>query len=946
MIEFNRIAKKWQDRWEKAKLFEANPDNRKKFFVNFPYPYINAYQHIGHMFTLMRVEAFARFKRLKGFNVLFPQGWHATGSPIVNASKRVKAKEEKQIKIMKDMGFSDNEIKKFEKPEYWIEFFAPEFEKDYRSVGMSVDWRRKFHTTSLNPHYDKFIKWQFRKLKEKGYVIKGKFPVVWDPVDGCAVGDHARIEGEGETAQEFCLFKFKLDDGRNIITATLRPDTVMGITNVYVDPDETYKEIEVKNERWIVGEPMINKLKLQEFEVKEIGDVDGSSLINQKVETCVKTKILVLPATFLDSKYGTGIVHSVPSDSADDLIALQNLQEDKKLINKYNLNAEEVRSIKPIAVFDTPEIGDNPAQYFLDKYKVKSQNDRNKLDKIKKELYKLTFNKSTLNKKYKQGFSRDLSGKLVKDSQELIKKELKENGAIETFYELTGKVVSRSLTECVVKIVDNQWFMNYADEDWKKQTHKCLKNLKLYPEKSRQQFEYVIDWLHEWACTREEGLGTKLPWDEKWLIESLSDSTIYMAYYTIAHLITKIPIEKVDDEFFDYVLLGEGKKPKIPEICTMRKNFDYYYPVDFRNSGKDLIQNHLTFFMFNHVALFPEDKWPKGIGVNGWVNVDGQKMSKSLGNMIPVREIVEKYSADAARITILNGGEEMDDPNWDSEFAKSIGSKLNGLYEFCTKNYGKFKRTEKRPIDIWFESELNKIIKNSEEAMELTLFRTAIQHIYFNMQKTLKHYMKRSNDDPRKDLMDEFIEAQLIMLTSFCPHICEEIWEAIGKKGFISEADWPKFDLKKINEEASASEEGISTLIADIRKVMELIKIDKPKNIKLIISPKWKYDFFSLIKGEIENTRNVGELIKKCMANNELKKYGKDISKIIPSIIKDPSKMPKVILSQKKEMEGLKNSISDIKDKFNSEVALSVAEESNEQKAKIASPGKPTILIE
>ncbi|MCK4799225.1 MAG: class I tRNA ligase family protein, partial [Spirochaetes bacterium] len=269
MVDLSKVHVKWQKKWDEAKLFESNPNDKNKYFVTFPYPYINGLSHIGHLYTIMRVEALARYKRLNGFNVLFPQGWHATGSPIVNAAKRVKSKEEKQIKIMKDMGFSDDEIQNFEKPEYWIEYFAPQFEGDYRSMGLSIDWRRNFHTTSLNPYYDKFIQWQFRTLKEKGYVIKGKFPVVWDPVEGCAVGDHARVEGEGETPQEFCLFKFKLSDGRNIITATLRPDTVMGITNVYVNPDEIYIEINVKkesgSESWIVGKPMIEKLLMQEF---------------------------------------------------------------------------------------------------------------------------------------------------------------------------------------------------------------------------------------------------------------------------------------------------------------------------------------------------------------------------------------------------------------------------------------------------------------------------------------------------------------------------------------------------------------------------------------------------------------------------------------------------------------------------------------------------------
>jgi leucyl-tRNA synthetase len=188
-MDSKEIEKKWQQQWEEAKLFEANPDPaKKKYFVTFPYPYMNGYMHIGHSYTLMRVEAMARFKRMQGYNVLFPQGWHCTGSPITSAAQRIAEGEEKQIKIMKDMGFSDAEIKKFAKPEHWAEFFPNEAKKDMKRFGISIDFRREFITTSLNPHYDRFIRWQFNKLKARGYVVKGRHPVVWCPKEGKPIG--------------------------------------------------------------------------------------------------------------------------------------------------------------------------------------------------------------------------------------------------------------------------------------------------------------------------------------------------------------------------------------------------------------------------------------------------------------------------------------------------------------------------------------------------------------------------------------------------------------------------------------------------------------------------------------------------------------------------------------------------------------------------------------
>ncbi|MBI1970385.1 leucine--tRNA ligase, partial [Candidatus Woesearchaeota archaeon] len=647
MAFLHQIQQKWQKKWQDGSVFQANanPYKKKKFFLTFPYPYVNGLPHVGHLFTIMRVEAFARYKKLQGYNVLFPQGWHATGSPIVDAAQRVREQEEKQLKILKDCGISDKDIKKFANPEYWIEYFPPEYKKDLQSLGLAIDWRREFHTTELNPHYDKFIRWQFSILKEKGYVKKGKFPVVWDPKNNCPVPDHSRVEGEGEIPQEFLLVKHKMDNGVYLVTATLRPDTILGVTNLYVHPDITYVRAKVSSagnsgkklgtsEEWILSRNVAMALKEQDKHVQILEEVHGSSLIGAKVLEFSGSKVLVLPAFFVEEQFGTGLVHSVPSDSADDLIALDDLKKDTALCEKYKLDVNMVRGIEPIPVLDVPGFGKVPARDALTQFNVKSQHDREKLDKAKEVLYKKAFYEGKLNALYKKGFSKDYSGQPVQSAKDSIKQEILSSEFGDVYYQLTGRVVSRSMTECIIKIVEDQWFIDYGDEHWKKLAHDALNNLVLYPEKARSQFTYVIDWLHQWACTRETGLGTRLPWDEKWLIESLSDSTIYMAFYTVTHLLKKIDASSINNALFDYLFLDKDwNAPALNNIDKaladeMKREFEYWYPVDFRNSGKDLIQNHLTFYLFNHTAIFHKNKWPKGIGVNGWVTVDGKKMSK------------------------------------------------------------------------------------------------------------------------------------------------------------------------------------------------------------------------------------------------------------------------------------------------------------------------------
>ncbi len=929
---------KWQERWTKAKLFEAVPDDRQKFFCTFPYPYVNGLPHVGHLFTMMRVETFARYQRLRGKNVLFPQGWHATGVPIAAAANRVKEKDEKQISILKGFGVSDEEMSNFEDPEYFIKYFAPRYKSDVQKIGMSIDWRREFHTTSLNPQYDRFIRWQFLTLKDKGYVKTGEHPVVWCPKDNCALGDHDRAVGEGETPQEFLLMKHRLKDGRFLVSATLRPDTTLGITNVYVHPETEYSEISIKGETWIVGKQMIPGLEGQGHELEQIGTVKGLDLIGQTTEEFGDRSVPVLPATFIDPNVGTGLVHSVPAESADDLIALQDLQKDSAYAEKYGLDPKMVSEIKPIEILVTPGVGGNPAQYFLDKYSVNNQNERKKLDEIRKELYKRSFYNAEFGLKYKELFGKDLVGLKVQDAMEYVTNFLVEAGWAIKYYELTGKVVCRCQTPAVVKIVSDQWFLDYADIDWKENVREVLGQMTLYPERVRAQFEHVIGWLKQWACAREHGLGTRLPWDERWIIESLSDSTIYMSYYTISHMIENVDPDILTKEFFDYVFLGKGNKPDVENVDEMRKEFLYWYPLDFRNSGKDLVQNHLTFMLFNHCALFPKEHWPRSIGVNGWVTVNGQKMSKSLGNVIPLRELLTEFGADASRITILNGGEGLDDPNWDSNFARGMFTKLEQILRQA--NEVKQMKGVPTKVDAWFESRTNYLTKAITDAMELTNFRTAIQLSFFEYGQMLKWYLVRTNNKPNPELFRKSFESQLIMIAPFVPHVCEEAWEALGNEGFISSAKWPKVDDSKIKPELEYAEQMIQQTAENLRKAIE--RQGKPKRVRLFIAADWKRKAYKIFSVVARDTRNPGEIMKAMTAEPELKAHGDELARLIKFLSK--MAVPEHVPSESQEKEWLESGKEYLEEVSGAPVEISESEES--ERGKKGLPGRPATDFE
>jgi leucyl-tRNA synthetase len=190
----------------------------------------------------------------------------------------------------------------------------------------------------------------------------------------------------------------------------------------------------------------------------------------------------------------------------------------------------------------------------------------------------------------------------------------------------------------------------------------------------RNSFEAVLDWLNQWACARSYGLGSKLPWDPQFLVESLSDSTIYMSYYTVCNLLHSdkwgstpgplgITADQMTDEVWEYVL-GSGAQPtSLPaeKLGQLKYNFQYFYPLDVRSSGKDLIPNHLTFWIYIHAALFPEEHWPRAVRANGHLMLNGKKMSKSTGNFLTMGDATKKYGADATRLTLADAGDEITD---------------------------------------------------------------------------------------------------------------------------------------------------------------------------------------------------------------------------------------------------------------------------------------------
>jgi len=948
------IEEKWQERWRAARLFEADPEPGKpKFMVTFPFPYVNSRPHLGGAFTVLRVDLAARFKRMQGYNVLFPQGWHATGGPIVASALRLRQGDPKIVRILREQGVPEDEIEKFKDPEYWVRYFTREWRRDLERYGLSIDWRREFYTTYLNPSFSKFVEWQYLRLRDKGLVGKGSHPVVWCPREQKVVGDHDRPdEYAGISPVEAYIIKFRTRDGVVLPVLTFRPETVFGVTNLWVHPEATYVLAEVDGEEWIIGEYGAREIADQGHRVVIKGRIKGAELIGKMVENPAnRMSVIVLPASFVDPELGTGIVMSVPAHAPFDYVALMDLKRNPQVLARYGVDPRVVERIEPVKLISVPGVEGLLVEEEVRRRGIRSQEEREKLEAATREVY---------SREYYEGVMLEVTGRFagmpVKVAKDMVVEWLaREDNALK-IYTLPRPVYCRCGARTHVKIVRDQWFILYSRRDWKEKARKALSRMRIYPETVRKDFERTIEELRDWAFTHKGELGTRLPWDPEWVIESLSDSTIYMAYYTIAKYTEHseeygFKPENLTPEVFDYIFLGIGDPEEVSRrsgmprevLEAMRREFEYWYPLDLRISGKDLIPNHLTFMIFHHAAIFPEDKWPRGIGVNGWILVMGEKMSKAKGNFVTLRQAIEWWGADATRWAEVMAGADagLDDANFEPAVADSAVELLLDWIDFVRANWGRSARSEERWIDRWFESRLNSTIKRVTMLMEETNFKSALVEGYYKLQEDWKWYLKRADGEPRSDILRRFIEVQTLLIAPFAPHTAEEAWEAMGREGFASVAPWPEPDEEKIDEAVERAEDVVIHTLEDAREIKKFVR--EPKKLIVTVAAEWKYRALEAVARERMAGKPLREAVKAVFTVEGVDKG--EAARLVQAIMRNPEVLAR-FAPRSLELGALRDAASLYSRELQVEVVVETEEEGVSPRKSQALPGKPALYYE
>ncbi|MFA6869811.1 MAG: leucine--tRNA ligase [Methanomethylophilus sp.] len=964
--DYTEMEKKWQKAWTDQKLNEAEPDSRPKFMLIFAYPGLTGYLHVGHLRGYTYADAIGRYKRMTGYNVLFPVGTHATGNGAISLYNKIHAQDPKTIDYLKRNGCTDAELAGLTSPMAVVKFFNGVYVNEYwKRFGFLADWRR--FTCTLFPDYAKFIEWQFRQLKAANLLIQKPYYAPFCPNCGPVAVDPSETDlskgGNAET-QEYTLLKFWCEEQQlYLVAATLRPETVFGQVCFWARPDLEYVKIRKGKEIWVVSPQAAEKLELQMDGVTTVGKVKGDEMIGWQCRAPMLHKLIpVFPAAFVDPDVGTGLVTSVPSDAPDDWDSLEKVKQNPVLRVKYGLSQKLIDSVKPVSIISIEGYGEFPAQTIIEKMKIADVEDPTKVRELMEEAKKQVYKDG-----YHMGRMKDTCGAFaglrVEEAKDKMKQAMLDSGEAELFRDLTEEVVCRCGRRVHIKRIDDQWFIDYGNADLTARTKEHCKDMQIFPQEYYDNVGGVLDWFRERACVRlGNWLGTKFPFDPKWTIEAISDSTLYPLYYTISLYANegRIKPEQMKPEFFDYVVLEKGTAAAVAAatgidtalLDKIKADVHYWYPLDINLGGKEHMTVHFPVFLMNHRAILPDSVQPRGIIVNWYVTGKNKdKISKSKGGAQPIPGAAAKYGVDSMRLYYAHVASMFVDVEWDEDIVFMYRQKLERIMTVVEDLIAAETDVPAGDIDAWLLSRFNTHLAEIRTAMEKYDLRQMATVVYYDMTNDIRWYGRRGGKD--KKTIREALRIWINTMMPITPHVAEELWHEAGFEGLVAAAQLPVADSRVQSAAAEYGEDLVQEVIGDVNTIRKIAKTETKKAV-IYTSPAWKVDVLKMaLADQTAGKLSIPALTKECMANLELRKNGKATAEFAKKTAVDvmragaAARQPVADLN---ETALLQSACGFIASELGMEIAVYSADDTAkydpQNKAHVAVPGRPAIYLE
>lgn len=769
-IDFSAIEKKWQEKWEKAKVFEVEEDKKKKKFnvvEMYPYP-SGSGLHIGHAFNYTIGDIYARFKLMQGFNVLHPMGFDSFGLPAENAA--IKAQSHPRI-------FTDEAI--------------TNFIKQQKAIGLSYDWSRKVQ--SHDPEYYKWNQYFFIQFLKNGLVYRKNSPVNWCPKCDTVLANE-QVQGGHCWRHKDTVIEIK-----NLEQWFIKTTKYAGELLEKVDSLDWPERIKIMQKNWIgksEGSELIFKINGEDWPI-----------FTTRADTLMGVTFLVVSAQH--SKLA-GLVTRGQKKEVDEFLKKIKSTSEKESID---LEKEGVftgsYAEHPITKEKIPVWAGNfvVADYGAGMVMAVPAHDQRDFEFAQK--YKIPI-------------------KVV------IRPEAKE---------IQGVVMDEAYTD-YGKLINSGDFNDLTSDEAKVHITKALE--------MKKKAKFVVNYkLRDWLVSRQRYWGTPIPviYCDKCGIQAVPEKELPVLLPEDVKfgegnpLATSKSFQNVKcpkckgkarretdtmDTFFDsswyYLRYCDAKNKKMP---FEKKNAEYWMPVDFYTGGAEHACMHLIYARFFTKALrdmgyLKLDEPFKRLFNQGMVHgEDGVVMSKSRGNVVDPLDMSRKYGADSLRFFLVSIASPDKDSVWSSTGIESVYRLLSRFYNYSLSvKLGKSSKT--------MEHKINKAIVDVSKFIEDLKYNLAVIKI------------RELIDSLEGEIAREDFESFIKILAPFCPHLAEEIWSKLGNKGFISLAEWPKADEKKIDDKFEQQEKNFEKTIGDITNVLKIIKEKQGKEgdkIYLYIMP-------------------------------------------------------------------------------------------------------------
>ena len=747
---FSEIEKKWQTKWEKENTFKVVEDpDKEKYYVLEMFPYPSGKLHMGHVRNYSIGDVLARFKKMKGYNVLHPMGWDSFGLPAENAA-----------------------IKHDVEPSVWTWNNIDEMRKQLKELGLSYDWEREVAT--CHHDYYKWMQWIFIQFYNKGLAYKKENPVNWCPSCQTVLANEQVVDGKCERCgtlvgkKELSQWYFKITDyaerlldnleklpgwpnkvklmqknwigkstgaevtfeiegyDKGLDIFTTRPDTLYGVTYMVLAPEHPYLKELVSGSEYEA--PVMAYLE----KVQHMSDIERTSTTKEKTgeftgRYCINPltgkRVPIFISDYVLMDYGTGAIMAVPSHD----------QRDFDFAKAFDLE------IIPV---------------------VDPENDKIDLNNLTEAF--------------------EAEGKLINSGK---------------FNGMNNKEAIVKITEYLEEQGIGKKTINYKLRDW------LISRQRYWGTPIPMIYCDTCGWVPE----KEENLPVMLPTDVEFTGKGESPLATSKTFIdTVCPVCGKPAKRELDtmDTFLDsswYFLRYCDAKNS--EEAFSKEKTDYWMNVDQYIGGVEHAILHLMYARFFQMALYDlgyvsEEEPFKNLLTQGMVIKDGAKMSKSLGNVVSPAEIIEKYGADTARLFILFAAPPERELDWSDKGVEGSYRFINRVYRMVyefSQNYQDVPESYEisgeadKSMAYWMNYAIKKV---SDDIGERFNFNTAISTIMEMVNEMYRYKEGQVN----AGLYGAAIKNLLVMLAPFVPHVAEEMWEHLGYEGSVHDQQWPTYD--------------------------------------------------------------------------------------------------------------------------------------------------------